>query len=188
MSKGELMLDENVSHMLATPTEYSMWFQEGAANLSRCSSWKWALAGGGALPKMTVRDFKNLALPFLQLYDFYGLVEATIAIIKDDLTAEKFIKNPFADAQLQKAKWDHLYETGDQGYLSEDGAFYYEGRIDGDTQIKLRGIRIELGEIETAIIEMASGAISQAVVAVHGEAESKFPSRLCALFGAERPR
>lgn len=79
------MLDENVSHMLATPTEYSMWFQEGAANLSRCSSWKWALAGGGALPKMTVRDFKKLALPFLQLYDFYGLVEATIAIIKGEI-------------------------------------------------------------------------------------------------------
>ncbi|KAI0403744.1 polyketide synthase PksB [Xylaria palmicola] len=227
----QLMLDENVSHTLATPTEYSMWFQEGAANLSQCSSWKWALTGGEALPKTTVRDFKKLALTSLKLYDFYGPVETTIAITKgeirynevgleqalptghmlpnysvyildenrrpvptgipgeivaggpgvatgylrqDELTAEKFIKNPFADAQLQKANWDRLYRTGDQGYLSEDGALYYEGRIDGDTQIKLRGIRIELGEIETAIIDKANGAISQAVVAVHGEAESKF--------------
>ncbi|KAI0199936.1 polyketide synthase PksB [Astrocystis sublimbata] len=227
----QLMLEENINHTLATPTEYNMWFQEGAANLARCSSWEWALTGGEALSKTTIRHFKELALPSLQLYDFYGPVEATIAITKgeirynevdlehalptghmlpnysvfildenrkpvpagisgeivaggpgvaagylglDELTAEKFIKNPFADTQLQKSKWDQLYRTGDQGYLSEDGALYYEGRIDGDTQIKLRGIRIELGEIETAIIDTASGAISQAVVAVHGDVESKF--------------
>ncbi|TGJ82083.1 hypothetical protein E0Z10_g6697 [Xylaria hypoxylon] len=227
----QLMLDEGVSHTLATPTEYSMWFQEGNANLSQCTSWRWALTGGEALPKSTVRDFTKLALSSLRLYDFYGPVEATIAITKgeirynevdleqalptghmlpnysvyildeyqkpvpvgvpgeivaggpgvaagylglDELTAEKFIKNPFANDQLKEAKRDRLYRTGDQGYLSDDGALYYEGRIDGDTQIKLRGIRIELGEIESAIIDTAGGAISQAVVVVHGEAESKF--------------
>lgn len=227
----QLMINEGVTYTLATPTEYGMWFQEAGAQLSQCNSWRWALTGGEALPKTTVRDFGKLALPSLKLYDFYGPVEATIAMTKgeirynevdldhalptghmlpnysvyildqeqkpvpigvpgeiasggpgvasgylglDALTAEKFIKNPFADKSAQEAGWDQLYRTGDRGYLSEDGALYYEGRIDGDTQIKLRGIRIELGEIESAILDTAAGAISQAVVVVHGEGESKF--------------
>jgi hybrid polyketide synthase/nonribosomal peptide synthetase ACE1 len=82
--------------------------------------------------------------------------------------------NLFADSQLKEAGRDRLYRTGDQGYFGQDSALYYEGRIDGDTQIKLRGIRIELGEIESAVIDTAGGTITQAVVAAHREAESKF--------------
>ncbi|KAI0520879.1 polyketide synthase PksB [Xylaria bambusicola] len=92
----------------------------------------------------------------------------------EELTAEKFIKNPFDTVQPINTKQNRLYRTGDRGYLGEDGALYFEGRIDGDTQIKLRGIRIELGEIEAAIMNTAGGAISQSVIAAHGEDESKF--------------
>jgi thioesterase domain-containing protein/acyl carrier protein len=65
---------------------------------------------------------------------------------RPDLTAERFIRDPFsADANAR------LYKTGDRGRLLPDGNFEYLGRL--DDQIKLRGFRIELGEIEAALKE-----------------------------------
>ncbi len=62
---------------------------------------------------------------------------------RPELTAEKFIRNPFAaDGSL-------LYRTGDQVRRLPDGTVEFLGRK--DAQVKLRGYRIELGEIETAI-------------------------------------
>ena len=60
---------------------------------------------------------------------------------RPDLTAEKFISNPFGAGRL--------YKTGDLARYREDGILEYLGRI--DTQVKLRGFRIELGEIEAAL-------------------------------------
>lgn len=60
---------------------------------------------------------------------------------REDLTAEKFVKCPFAD--------EIMYHTGDLVRYNEDGDIEYLGRI--DSQVKLRGFRIELGEIEALI-------------------------------------
>lgn len=63
---------------------------------------------------------------------------------RPDLTAERFLPDPFAaDPQAR------LYRTGDLALLRPDGAFVYLGRR--DNQVKVRGYRIELGEIEAAI-------------------------------------
>jgi amino acid adenylation domain-containing protein len=59
-----------------------------------------------------------------------------------DLTAEKFINNPFEGS-------DWLYKTGDLARYLPDGNIEYLGRI--DHQVKLRGFRIELGEIESLL-------------------------------------
>ncbi len=63
------------------------------------------------------------------------------------LTAEQFIRNPFATA----AEADHvrLFRSGDLVSLRPDGEIDYIGRR--DFQIKLRGFRIEPGEIETTL-------------------------------------
>jgi amino acid adenylation domain-containing protein len=61
-----------------------------------------------------------------------------------ELTAEKFLENPF-----QKDKHARLYNTGDLARLRADGSLMFLGR--SDHQVKVRGFRIELGEIETAL-------------------------------------
>jgi amino acid adenylation domain-containing protein len=64
---------------------------------------------------------------------------------RPDLTAERFIANPFSTEPGAR-----LYKTGDLArYISADGTLQYLGRIDG--QVKLRGYRIELAEIEAVL-------------------------------------
>ncbi|MEA5517927.1 amino acid adenylation domain-containing protein [Limnoraphis robusta] len=64
---------------------------------------------------------------------------------RPELTAEKFIPNPF---NYQKTS-DRLYKTGDLVRYLADGNIEYLGRL--DYQVKIRGLRIELGEIETVL-------------------------------------
>ncbi|WP_146180916.1 non-ribosomal peptide synthetase [Limnohabitans sp. 2KL-17] len=74
-----------------------------------------------------------------------------------ELTAEKFIRNPFNPQAGAR-----LYKTGDLARYLPDGKIEYLGRI--DNQVKLRGFRIELGEIESALLQHEG--VAQAVVAV----------------------
>ena len=61
---------------------------------------------------------------------------------RPDLTAEKFIANPFASDGADPV----LYRSGDAVALDENGDILFRGRI--DDQVKIRGFRVELGEIE----------------------------------------
>lgn len=63
---------------------------------------------------------------------------------RPELTAERFIPNPFSDRPGGR-----LYRTGDLGRYRANGDLEYLGRV--DTQVKVRGFRIELGEIEVAL-------------------------------------
>jgi len=63
---------------------------------------------------------------------------------RSELTAEKFIADPFSNENNAR-----LYKTGDLARYRADGAIDYLGR--SDNQIKLRGFRIELGEVESAL-------------------------------------
>jgi acyl-CoA synthetase (AMP-forming)/AMP-acid ligase II/acyl carrier protein len=74
---------------------------------------------------------------------------------RPELTAEKFISDPFS-----KEKGARLYKTGDLARWLPDGNLEYLGRI--DEQVKIRGYRVELGEIESVLQQ--SGLVSQAVV------------------------
>jgi len=68
---------------------------------------------------------------------------------RDDLTAQKFIPNPFYDKQNISSS-TRLYKTGDLVRWLPDGNLEFLGRI--DNQIKIRGFRVELGEIENSLV------------------------------------
>ena len=74
-------------------------------------------------------------------------------LYQPELTAEKFIVNPFNDTTK-------LYKTGDLGKWLPDGTIAYIGRK--DSQVKIRGHRIELGEIEQVL--QSQEGIDQCVV------------------------
>ena len=77
-----------------------------------------------------------------------------------DLTAERFVPNPF-DLELSR-----LFATGDLGRFLADGSVEYLGRL--DHQVKIRGYRIEPGEVEMALAAHP-GVRKAVVVATSGE-------------------
>jgi amino acid adenylation domain-containing protein/FkbM family methyltransferase len=68
---------------------------------------------------------------------------------RPDLTAERFVPDPFAGAAGGGEAGARLYRTGDLARHRLDGAVEFLGRL--DHQVKVRGVRIELGEIEAAL-------------------------------------
>ena len=79
---------------------------------------------------------------------------------RDDLTADRFVADPFIPADKAPPGGARMYRTGDLVRWRADGKIDFLGRI--DHQVKLRGHRIELGEIEAAI-DVHQG-VRQAVV------------------------
>src|SRR6185437_5787616 len=93
-----------------------------------------------------------------------------------ELTAQRFIRDPFGDVESR------LYKTGDLGRWLPDGSVEYLGR--NDFQVKVRGVRIELGEIE-ARLSMLAGVSSVVVMA---REDAPGDRRLVAYYaGAEAP-
>ena len=85
---------------------------------------------------------------------------------RPDLTAERFIADPFSSDPDAR-----LYKTGDLGKWREDGAIEYLGR--NDHQVKIRGFRIELGEIEAQLLRQPQVRESVVVAREDGSADKR---------------
>ncbi|MCE5219204.1 amino acid adenylation domain-containing protein [bacterium] len=88
----------------------------------------------------------------------YGLARGYLN--QPELTAERFLPNPFSDDPTSR-----LFRTGDLVRWLPDGNLDILGRL--DQQVKVRGFRIELGEVEAALLDPPE--VTQAVAAVWGE-------------------
>jgi len=76
---------------------------------------------------------------------------------RPELTAQKFISNPFNPDSASQ-----LYKTGDLVRYRPDGTIEFLGRI--DNQVKLRGFRIELGEIESVLNQYPDVQVNVVIV------------------------
>ena len=92
-----------------------------------------------------------------------------------ELTAERFIDNPFATEADIANGYTRLYKTGDLVRWLPDGNLEYLGR--NDFQVKIRGYRIELGEIENALTALPQ--VSQAVVIEREREGTKYLAAYC---------
>ncbi|MDZ7806121.1 MAG: amino acid adenylation domain-containing protein [Gracilimonas sp.] len=92
---------------------------------------------------------------------------------RQELTSERFIKNPFNAGRF----WI-MYKTGDICTYLPDGNIAFEGR--NDSQVKLRGLRIELGEIETAINRLDSVKESVVILREDSPGDKKIVAYLVA--------
>lgn len=82
---------------------------------------------------------------------------------RPDLTAERFLPNPFGE------RGSRMYKSGDLARYLPDGSIEFLGR--NDHQVKLRGFRIELGEIEASL--RACEGVKDALVVAHGEHDDR---------------
>ncbi|QSQ54055.1 non-ribosomal peptide synthase/polyketide synthase [Xanthomonas translucens pv. undulosa] len=108
---------------------------------------------------------------------------------RPDLTAERFVPDPFAEQPGQR-----MYRTGDVACWRANGALEYLGR--NDHQVKLRGVRIELGEIEAALracgvretVVVVDGADNKRLIAyLVGDGAATDPTALRAQLAARLP-
>ncbi|OAQ95890.1 hypothetical protein LLEC1_01631 [Akanthomyces lecanii] len=84
------------------------------------------------------------------------------------MTNEKFVTDTYFGTAYK------VYRSGDRGRLLPGGLLYCDGRMDGNSQVKLRGFRIELAEIEQVLLSCASDALTHAIVTLRGEGENKY--------------
>jgi amino acid adenylation domain-containing protein len=148
------------------PTETTVW----------SSVFEVRYASGNTVPigrpiantQMYVLDNNMQPTPVGVAGDLYigGLGLARGYVNRPDLTAEKFVPDPFAGKEAGR-----LYVTGDVARWKADGNLEFAGRK--DYQLKIRGYRIEPGEIEIALLENED--IEQAVIVArdNGQGDKK---------------
>ncbi len=103
---------------------------------------------GTARTRVYVLDEELQPLPPLEAGEIYlgGPGVARGYLGRPDLTAERFVPDPFAGAGAR------LYRTGDRARWRPEGSVDFLGRV--DYQVKVRGYRVEIEEVELALMEL----------------------------------
>lgn len=138
---------------------------------------------GKVLPNLSAyilnKNFNPLPIGALGELYLGGVGLARGYLNRADLTAEKFIANPFQTEEERNDKKygllgrnARLYKTGDLVRWLPDGNLEYIGR--SDFQVKIRGYRIELGEIESLLNQFPGIKQSVVIAREHVDNEGSF--------------
>ncbi len=100
-----------------------------------------------------------------------GVQVARGYVKRPDLTAEKFVADPFSTEPGAR-----LYRTGDLARWRSDGTLEFLGRI--DHQVKIRGMRVELGEIEAQLDDQQGVRESVVVTRQNGDGDASLVAYL----------
>ncbi|CAJ1495600.1 non-ribosomal peptide synthetase [[Mycobacterium] burgundiense] len=153
------------------PTEVSIWVTWSALSAGR------PVGIGAPIPGVCamVLDSRLNPVPVGVVGELYlagtGLARGYVG--RPDLTADRFVANPFGAAGAR------MYRSGDLVRWTATGSLEYLGRA--DAQVKLRGQRLELGEIENTLL--ACPQVNRAAAALH---HSDTGSQLIAYLALER--
>ena len=139
------------------PTETTIWSSALAVEAGAIAPGRLSIGRPIANTQIYILDANLEPAPIGVAGEIYigGAGVARGYLNRPELTAERFVKDPFA-----KAPEARMYKTGDLGRWRADGAIDFLGR--NDFQVKIRGFRIELGEIEARL--RAHPSIHDAVV------------------------
>ncbi|KAI1288934.1 hypothetical protein EDD11_009530, partial [Mortierella claussenii] len=116
--------------------------------------------------RLYLLDTRGRPVPLGSVGELYigGAGVARGYLNRPDLTAERFLPDPFSDREDAR-----MYRTGDLARYLSDGNLEYLGR--NDHQVKIRGFRIELGEIEARLVDHP--LVKEAVVLALGDGSDK---------------
>jgi amino acid adenylation domain-containing protein len=142
------------------PTEATVW--STAHEVTRIEGPRVPIGRPLANTRLYILDPQQRRVPMGDVGELYigGVGVARGYLGRPDLTAERFLDDPFADDGAAR-----MYRTGDLASFRPDGSVEFRGRV--DHQIKVRGLRIELEEIEAVLAEFP-GVREAAVVARPG--------------------
>ncbi|SDS76273.1 non-ribosomal peptide synthetase [Pseudomonas granadensis] len=153
---GEALPQELATRMLALtpnvwnlygPTETTIWSAQHALSAGNSRPFLGTPIDNTALYILgSDLELNPLGAPGELLIGGEGLARGYFQ--RPDLTAERFVPDPFSTTGAR------LYRTGDLTRYRAEGVIEYIGRI--DHQVKIRGFRIELGEIEARLLALDS--------------------------------
>jgi aspyridone synthetase (hybrid polyketide synthase/nonribosomal peptide synthetase)/cyclopiazonic acid synthetase (hybrid polyketide synthase/nonribosomal peptide synthetase) len=96
-----------------------------------------------------------------------------LGYLNEEQTRLKFVEDPFALPDDKARGWTRMYRTGDKAKSLEDGFLILLGRIDGNTEVKLRGLRIDLEDVASTMVNCHPNLLASAVVCVKGKGVSE---------------
>ncbi|KAK2598639.1 hypothetical protein N8I77_012034 [Diaporthe amygdali] len=147
-----------------TATNMELPYREYATNLPK------SIAVGHPIPNYTVYildEHLRPVPPGVQGEVYIGGPGLASGYLNNgSLTAERFVPDLFASPDQRRRGWRTLHRAGDLGRWGPRGELFLEGRMMGDTQVKLRGLRIDLQEIERALLDASEGMLAEAAVSV----------------------
>ncbi|PIG79668.1 polyketide synthase-nonribosomal peptide synthetase hybrid [Aspergillus arachidicola] len=96
-----------------------------------------------------------------------------LGYLNEEQTRLKFVQDPFALPDDIARGWTRMYRTGDKAKLLDDGSLILMGRMDGNTEIKVRGLRIDLEDVASTMVNCHPDLLSSAIVCVKGQGVSE---------------